>query len=177
MENKEIKSFIKDKDVSDIAKDLFTEARLWLKIHLDEKHDVTGESIKDFILSNNDIDSVNEYFIEDKLDDYLEEDLWGGVCEQYALAKRFNINVITFIPTRHSFSREDKKYHIEVSKIVTKTTRYKLSSCCFRNSHLEKNLQQLRIGFQDFDKTEINNTVFLLLFIRDSSHYNHLYLK
>ena len=133
--------------------------------------------IKDFILSNNDIDNVNEYFVEDELDDYLEEDLWGGVCEQYALAKRFNINVITFIPTRHSFSREDKKYHIEVSKIVTKTTRYKLSSCCFRNSHLEKNLQQLRIGFQDFDKTEINNTVFLLLFIRDSSHYNHLYLK
>jgi hypothetical protein len=175
----------------------------WLLQNLNEIHTETKETICDFIKSTYDIEDINEYFLIDDID--IKEDLphkyWGGSCEQYAISKYFDVNIIIFLPTMYSFSKQEKEYKIMLSKVVRKNvSRYKISNCCFNNIILNNSmvLQVLNTSNDDEiplklywdtlpenlkEKTQIefNNTIFLLLFVSENSkdedntsHYNYL---
>lgn len=186
------KSFIETKKWDDF-KEILTYRLLiisknWLLEHLTDFHDETKETISDFILSSNNIDNIQEYLSIETIDqkENLEEKNWGGVCEQYSLSKYFNIDTVVFTPTKHSF--HNKEYKIMLSKTVRKnTTRYKLSNCCFsKNSILlsilnsaKQNMKYFVESLPDNIKDNLNNTIFLLLFISTDdddnlSHYNYL---
>lgn len=204
--------FVKSKDWDNqkfkelLAYKLFYKARSWLKNHLCDVHDETKESIHDFIINMNDVDTIDKYFSEDSDNvdskEELSEEHWGGVCEQYALSKYFEIDVIIFFPTRYSFSREEKQYKLMISKVVRKNiTRYKLSSCCFNGTPSNKStilsilksasehkidtanfFQTLPDNLKEKIQTDLNNTIFLLLYIlsdndENISHYNYLLFK
>lgn len=184
---------------------IYNISKKWLKDNLKNKHDQTNETIHDFILNTNNIDNINEYFSEESKNVNIQKDLseeyWGGICEQYALSKYFQVDLIVFFPSRYSFLKNEKRYSTVISKVVRKNiTRYKLSSCCFGNIHsdnsdkskilpLLKNNVYFNNILQDTKKDEYNmfentieNTVFLLLFIlgdnnNNISHYNYLILK
>ena len=152
-DNESINSFfknIKNKklDLDIYSKKLFFISFKWLKKNLSKKHEDTKEDIKTFLINTKEIDDIDEYFdvksVKDITDDgELLEEYWGGVCEQYALYKIFNINIAVFIPTNFSFSRKEKKYKINIAKTVRKkSTRYKLSNC-FSICKKESFLQQL----------------------------------
>jgi len=208
-EQEDFKQYISKKDYENsvflrlLSYKVYQIARSWLKNNINSLHSETKEPICDFIINMNDVDTIDEYFSEEskniKLDEDLSEEFWGGVCEQYALSHYFDVDVVIFVPSRHSFSKEDKKYKIMLSKVVRKnTTRYKLSSCCYNESSRKKSVimsflrslsdqdGNLSDFFQllpsDVKKKIINDlrdTVFLLLFIIDDdgdnlSHYNYL---
>jgi hypothetical protein len=213
--NNKIKSFFEQKDFEPFKSDnpifkeklkykLLTISKNWLLQNLNEIHTETKESIHDFIKSTYDIEDINEYFLIDDID--LKEDLsrkyWGGSCEQYAISKYFNVNIIIFLPTMYSFSNKNKEYKIMLSKVVRKNvTRYKISNCCFNNIVLDHSIvlqvlntsndndiplklywNTLPDNLKEKTQIEFNNTIFLLLFVSDdsndednnTSHYNYL---
>ena len=181
-------------------------SRKWLKENVNNVHDETKEQISDFIVDMNNFDTLDEYFSDESfkvdINENLPEKYWGGVCEQYSLSKYFETDVIVFKITRHSFSKDEKKYKTMNSKVVRKdTTRYKLLSGCFGNTSCEKStvlqvlqsLSERKNNIEYFfnllpDETrkktikDLNNTIFLLLFILNKSdnnisHYNYLAFK
>lgn len=199
------KSFMQNKNWNDknfkeiLTYKLLIIAKKWLSEHLTDLHDETKETISDFITSSNNIDTIEEYLSIENIDkkEKLEEENWGGVCEQYSLSKYFDTDVVVFIPTRHSFSSKEKEYKIIISQVVRKnTTRYKLSNCCLNNSKKSTVLSVLNSAKEQDDmkyfveslpdklkettKNDLNNTIFLLLLIStdsdgdNSSHYNYL---
>lgn len=185
---------------------VYLAARKWLKENVNSVHDETKEPISDFIINMNNVETLEEYFSEKStmvdIKENLSEEYWGGFCEQYALSKYFETDIIVFFPTRYSFSRNDKQYKTMISKVIRKnTTRYKLSSGCFGSTSCEKSIvlpilksaSEYKNNMVEFfnllpdeirKKTviELNNTIFLLLFILDNndnnvSHYNYLLFK
>jgi len=185
---------------------IYQASRTWLHENVNTLHTETKEPISDFIINTNDVDTLEEYFSEQskdiKLEDDLPEDFWGGVCEQYALSRYFNVDVIMFVPSTYSFSKKDKQYKVMLSKKVIKgTTRYKISSCCYNESNHTKSMvssflgllssqedniteffQLLPVEVKNKTQSDLNNTVFMLLFILDDdgdniSHYNYLLFK
>ena len=208
----DLKTYVEKKDFENkhfrelVTYKVYLIARKWLKDNINDVHDETKEAMCDFIVNMNDVDTVDEYFSEEStlvdIKEELSEEYWGGVCEQYALSKYFKTDIIVFFPTRHSFSRKDKKFSTIISKVVRKnTTRYKLSSGCFGNTSCDKStilsilqlaseykndrvefFETLHKNLREKTTSDIDNTVFLLLFILDDndnnvSHYNYLLFK
>lgn len=172
--------------VEEIKYKLLTISRHWLFENLTTLHDVTKEPLNDFIMRTNNIETIDEYFSLDNIEnkEKLEEEKWGGICDQYSLSKYFEVNVISFLPTRYSFSNTNKEYKIMLSKVVKKNiTRYKLTNCCFINNNESQILSILTKS--NINDLPINNTVILLLFILNDndndndniSHYNYLTLN
>jgi hypothetical protein len=204
-EEKCFKIFMQNKNWNDkkfkeiLSYKLLIISKNWLSEHLTDLHEETKETIIDFITSSNDINTIDEYLFFENINkkENLEEKNWGGICDQYSLSKYFHTDIVVFIPTRHSFSSIYKEYKIMLSRIVRKnTTRYKLSNCCLNNSKKStvlsiltyaKEQNNMKYFFESLsDKTkektkdDLNNTIFLLLFIStdkeddNSSHYNYL---
>ena len=193
--NKKIKNFLNEfkpfdsKEFNEkICYKLFIISKKWLLDNINKFHKETNEPISDFIKSTCDIQDLNEYFVEIDYTQNLDNKYWGGICEQYAISNYFEVNFIVFLPTMYSFSKKEKEYKVEISKVVRKNlTRYKISNCCFsttKDSYFFKYTNSLYIETLPKDleeiKNEINNTIFLVLFILkdkdndDISHYNYL---
>jgi hypothetical protein len=205
------KSFMQNKNWNDkLFKEILTYkllviAKKWLFEHLNDLHEETKETINDFINGQNDKNeiTIEEYLsienIENK--ENLESKKWAGLCEQYSLSKYFDTDLISFIPQRYSYSSIDKKYNIMVSQVVRKNiTRYYLSFFFLNNSNNSNNstvlstlnsakehddmkyfFESLSDNMKKTIKYDLNNTIFLLVFISPDSnnenihpHYNYL---
>lgn len=195
-----------------IAKALQKVASTWVLDHLYDKHDVTGELLLEMLLDSHEIESLEEYQLEvsemekagppseAKEEENLPEKNWGSVCEQYALAKHFGLNVWVLLPSR--FSKSDTgQYQPMLARVVRKNvTRYMITSKSNGYSEdtslLEDTIfsaidgkDMLNLTCSGFPpeiltkvQTDRDNTIFLLLFLLedsdgdDVSHYNSLQL-
>lgn len=190
-----------EKKISDLtftkemASAIHTVASLWILDHLDEKHEQTGELIKDLLLESHDIDSIEEYkkgveninnlsLISLTTDSSISYSNWGSVCEQYALAKHFKVNTIIFSPSR--LSKDKKEFKPFIAKTIRKNVRYQSISQCFGlkcSTELDNFLHMAEEGIEEcqlfwhslpeslYKQTinELQRTVFQLLFIRKDS--------
>ena len=182
----EFENYIKTKDFKNpkfqqkLNYNLFVISKKWLLENINEIYEETQEKMSDFIKNTHMLDDVNEYFSSKvKMDQKLDYKDWGGICEQYALSRYFNVNIISFLPYMYSLC--EKEYKIKLSKVVRQnSTRYKLSNCYFKENSSSKFIEYLDkpipVDIMDDTLSEIKDTIFLVLFILDDDicHYNYL---
>ena len=207
------KSFMQNKNWNDkpfkeiLTYKLLIIAKKWLYEHLNDIYDEeTKETISDLIIGTYDIEIndtkeyLEEYVSYENIDkkENLECKNWAGICEHYSLSKYFDIESLSFIPQRFSYSTIDKKYKRMVSQVVRKNiTRYYLANYFYNNSNKSTVLSSLIYAKEHDDmkyyfeslsddmkktiKYDLNNTIFLLVFILPDSdneniHPHYIYL-
>lgn len=193
----------------EMARALQTLGSEWILSHLDSKHELTGERVEDLLLASHELDSVEEYkeeilnlpaITESKV---LGHSNWGSVCEQYALAKYFGVNVIVLCPV--GFSKQGKTFRSRLARVVRRNvTRFSpMNHCISLNSEGESELksylhmiegdlsgdvisvfwQTLPDNLRDNILEELRRTVYLVWFSQededgdDVSHYNYLLMS
>lgn len=191
----------------EMARALQTLGSEWILRNLNTKHEQTGELVQDLLLSSHELDSVDEYKEEIKnlpsIDDknVLSQSNWGSVCEQYALAKHFKVNVMILSPV--TFSLQGKVFRSRIAKVVRRNvTRLSPMSHCIPDGHTSELGNFLQMAEDSDDsmavslfwetlpdslkaktQNELMRTAYLVWFSDidedgdDVSHYNYLVLN